>query len=334
MIPSSKSEVIANNIPEYYQLSDWAKLTNKDYLATDQVVIKDQNQQILIFAQVYIYKLISNYTQLYIPRGPVIYTKNLDKSQVREFWDCMNQISKKHNSVFTLIEPTQDKYKNYNKLFQSWTSITKIERLPHQTQILDLSLSEEDLLKNMHPKMRYNIKLAKRKGVKIKHVPSNDVAFVQYFDEFFNLIKETSQRGEFAIHTKEHYKNLLSYYSPQIKTSLIVAECDKTILAANIILDTDEQRIYLHGASSSTNRHLMAPPLLQWESILEAKKLGKKTYDFWGTSSTKKSWQGISRFKSQFGGQSIDYPESRIMVHKKFIFLIYKAFRRIRGKII
>lgn len=334
MIVTSQTEVQENNIPEYYQLSDWAKLTKHDYLTTSKISVKDKDNKIVIFAQVYIYQFIFNYTQLYIPRGPIIYTKSLEPSQVREFWDCIDQIAKKHKAVFTLIEPAQDKYQNYNTLFQNWASETKVERLPHQTQILDLNLSEEELLKNMHPKMRYNINLAKRKGVQIKKILNYDLDFDRYFQDFLNLIKETGQRGSFGIHTLEHYKHLLKSSSPGIQTALMIAEYNQKTLAANIILDTYEQRVYLHGASSNLNRNMMAPPLLQWESILEAKKLGKNFYDFWGTSSTKKSWQGISRFKSQFGGQSIDYPDSRIKVHKKVIFLIYKAFRKIRGKII
>jgi lipid II:glycine glycyltransferase (peptidoglycan interpeptide bridge formation enzyme) len=103
-------------------------------------------------------------------------------------------------------------------------------------------------------------------------------------------------------------------------------------LAANIILDTPTERIYLHGASSNQYRNLMAPTLLQWKSIKEARKLGKKVYDFWGISTTKKSWQGISRFKIQFGGETINYPTSQIMIHNHIVFSLYSVFRKLRGK--
>lgn len=319
------------SIPEYYQLTDWANLIKSDYIAVERICITKNNKPIL-FAQIYIYKLIFKYTQLYIPRGPIIYQPDLSYEQVKEFWDNIKTLAKKYNSIFTLIEPTQDKYNNYINLFNNYTKISFIERLPHQTQILDLTTTEENLLKNMHPKMRYNIKLAQKKDVKIRIIPNTHYEFKKYFDTFFKLIQDTSKRNNFAIHPKSHYRHLLENSFEKLKTFLIIAEYQENILATNIILDTPEQRIYLHGASSSQNRNLMSPPLLQWESILEAKKLGKKLYDFWGTSTNKPSWQGISRFKKQFGGQTIDYPNTRLAIHNKFIFIMYSIYRQIRNK--
>lgn len=325
------SQKLDIKIPEYYQLTDWANLIKADYIAVERIYISDNNQPILL-AQVYIYKLISKYTQIYIPRGPILYQDNLKAAQIEEFWQDIKIIASKYKAVFTLIEPAQDIHHNYNEIFNKQTQATNFERLPHQTQVLDLNLSEEDLLQNMHPKMRYNIKLAQKKGVKILNIPYTHPEFDKYFDVFFELMQETAQRGEFAIHPKSHYKHLLQADLENIQVSLMIAEAGDNILATNIILDTPEQRIYLHGASSSQNRNLMAPPLLQWESILEAKRLGKQAYDFWGISTTKQSWQGISRFKKQFGGKSITYPSSRIAIHNGFIFTIYRLFRKLRNK--
>lgn len=322
------------HIPEYYQLLDWAFLIKKDYINLERISIKDKNGDDVIFAQVYIYNLISKHTQIYIPRGPIIYKSDLLQSQIKEFWQDIESIAAKYKAVFTLIEPAQDLYNNYNDLLDKYSQNSVIERLPHQTHILDLNLPKEDLLQNMHSKMRYNIRLAQRQGLEIKTISYDSTNFNKYFDIFFNLIQETSKRSVFAIHPKSHYINLLRYSSNDLKVSLMIAEYEQEVLAANIILDTPEQRIYLHGASSSQNRKLMAPPLLQWESILEAKNLGKKIYDFWGVSTTKKSWQGISRFKTQFGGQTISYPDSKIIVHQNTIFSLYSVFRKIRGKFI
>jgi len=319
------------NIPEYYQLTDWAQLTQSDYIAVERIYISENNQPILL-AQVYIYKLIAKYTQIYIPRGPIVYTQELSQAQIQEFWQDIKTIATKYQAVFTLVEPAQNLYHNYNRILANKTLKTNFERLPHQTQVLDLNLSEEHLLESMHPKMRYNIKLAQKKGVKISSLPYTHTEFEKYFDVFFDLMQETAKRGDFAIHPKSHYRHLLQANLDNIKVSLMIAEAGDNILATNIILDTPEQRIYLHGASSSQNRNLMAPPLLQWQAILEAKKMGKKIYDFWGISDTKKSWQGISRFKKQFGGKTIPYPSSRIAIHNRVIFILYSLFRKLRNK--
>lgn len=325
-------KISPTHIPEYYQILDWASLIKKDYLSLERISIQDKNGNNIIFAQVYIYKLIAKYTQIYIPRGPIVYTQELSQSQIQEFWQDIKTIAAKYKAVFTLIEPAQNLYHNYNRILANKTHKTNFERLPHQTQVLDLNLSEEHLLEYMHPKMRYNIKLAQKKEVTISSIPYTHPEFEKYFDIFFDLMQETAKRGDFAIHPKSHYRHLLQANLESIKVSLMIAEAGDNILATNIIMDTPEQRIYLHGASSSQNRNLMAPPLLQWQAILEAKKLRKQIYDFWGISDTKKSWQGISRFKKQFGGKTITYPSSRIAIHNRVIFILYSLFRKLRNK--
>jgi lipid II:glycine glycyltransferase (peptidoglycan interpeptide bridge formation enzyme) len=321
-------DISPQNIPEYYQLSDWAQLIVKDILTVERIYVTDNNRPVL-FAQVYIYHLIGPYTQLYIPRGPILYQDIISPEQKKEFWDNIKIIASKYNSIFTLIEPGEI---SNTEIWDTYTKVSSTERLPHQTQILNLEQDEDIIFKSIHSKMRYNIKLAERKEVIIKKINKDDTQFETYFNAFFRLIQDTSQRGKFAIHNREHYYHLLTHNLSSIQTSLIIAEYESTVLAANIILDTHDTRIYLHGASSNEYRNLMAPTLLQWKSIKEAKKLGKKVYDFWGISTIKKSWQGISRFKIQFGGKSIDYPSSQIMIHNHMLFSLYSLFRKLRGK--
>ena len=74
------SQKLDIKITEYYQLPDWANLIKSDYIAVERIYISENNQSILL-AQVYIYKLISEYTQIYIPRGPILYQEKLKPTQ-------------------------------------------------------------------------------------------------------------------------------------------------------------------------------------------------------------------------------------------------------------
>ena len=78
------------------------------------------------------------------------------------------------------------------------------------------------------------------------------------------------------------------------------------MIAAGIFVFHGDTAIYYYGASSSDRevRKHMAPYLLQWFAIGEAKKKGALTYDFLGISppgSVDDRLAGVSAFKEKFG---------------------------------
>ena len=222
---------------------------------------------------------------------------------------------------------------------------------PSQTQILDITKIEEELLAQMHEKWRYNIRLAERKGVRVKLLTSDidnfDIDnFEYYLDEFYRLVSEgTAERKGIRHYSKEYYKKQLGITSSQpspskgegeilpnppfpkggdhslykrevrgdFKSGLFVAEYEGRVIAANIVVIFGNRATYLHGATSSEHREVMAPHLLQWEQIKYAKSQGCAEYDFWGIVNERtldrrgKSWEGFTRFKRGFGGREINY---------------------------
>ena len=193
---------------------------------------------------------------------------------------------------------------------------------PSQTQILDITKTEDELLAQMHEKWRYNIRLAQKKGVEVKLSSSQDINFEQYFEEFYRLVsKGTSERKNIKHHSKEYYKKQLAINpsttlragSQQFKEILFVAEYEGKVIAANIVVIFGNKATYLHGATGSEHREVMAPHLLQWEQIKYAKSQDCSEYDFWGIFNEHtldrrgKSWEGFTRFKKGFGGQEVNY---------------------------
>ena len=65
----------------------------------------------------------------------------------------------------------------------------------------------------------------------------------------------------------------------------------------------------------------MAPYLLQWESMQEAKRRGAKEYDLWGVDA--KKWPGLTRFKRGFGGEKISYIGSYDYIYNRFLYAGY-----------
>jgi len=184
--------------------------------------------------------------------------------------------------------------------------------------MLDLKKSKEELLSDMHQKTRYNIRLAKKKGVEIIEGGADD------FDDFWNLINKTADRDRFRIHTKEYYKKMLSVDFVKI----FFAKFAGKIIATGIFSFYGDTVTYMHGASDNEHRNVMAPYLLQWELITRAKEKGFKYYDFYGIDD--KKWPGVTRFKKGFGGFEKRYPGTFDMVFSQIWYNVYNILRKIK----
>ncbi len=102
--------------------------------------------------------------------------------------------------------------------------------------------------------------------------------------------------------------------APKMKGSfelaLWFAEVGGQPAAAAIVAYYGGTATYLHGASMAELRQHMAPYLLHWEIMRDAKARGFCTYDFWGVAPTDDPghpWAGITRFKTGFGGWRVNY---------------------------
>jgi len=91
-------------------------------------------------------------------------------------------------------------------------------------------------------------------------------------ESFYELMKATTARDRFAGNSLEYYKKFLK----QNKNSrLLLAKLDDRVIAGGIFVFEKDISIYYYGASTSDKkyRNLMAPYLLQWEAIIQAKTL-------------------------------------------------------------
>ncbi|MDD5651954.1 MAG: peptidoglycan bridge formation glycyltransferase FemA/FemB family protein, partial [Candidatus Moranbacteria bacterium] len=89
----------------------------------------------------------------------------------------------------------------------------KIAKAPHDMQpreifMIDISKSEEEILSDMKPKTRYNIRLASKKGVSIKKGKI-------YINDFLRLTKLTSERQGISAHPENYYRKMLEI--PQVE---------------------------------------------------------------------------------------------------------------------
>ena len=195
------------------------------------------------------------------------------------------------------------------------------------TFILDLTKTEDELLKNMHQKTRYNIRLSEKKGVTVE-IDNSDKAFEQYL----KLTKQTTERQKFYAHGENYHKLMwetlrisnvksqMSNFDPNKLTAhLLKAVYNKKVLVTYILFTFKDTLYYPYGASSDEHREVMASHLTMWEAIKLGKNLGLKKFDMWGAANVpdpkpNNEYFGFHRFKEGFGATLTEFVGSYDLV--------------------
>ena len=260
---------------------------------------------------------------LYIPKGPLL------KHDSAELWQeierSLTTLAKKEKSMFVRID------QEWTEVKHSMASWRKAERevQPQHTVVLDLTKTEEELLAAMHHKTRYNIRLAQKKGVTTRF--STDQ---KDLDQFLHLTNDVNERSQFRFHPAAYYRSLLEILGSSHNLEVASAEYNGNVVAAHLIITSNNTATYAHGASSSEARSVMAPHLLQWETIKRAKQQGIHWYDVYGVTAPdapeNHSWRGITRFKEGFGGERRAYKGAYDMVLEPLWYLAYNTMHRLR----
>ncbi len=269
------------------------------------------DEKLLLALTIFRKPLFLSFGYLYCPR---IDLSGLNKEQEGFLFEELARVAKEKNCIFLRIEPIQLlKIKNYKLQIKKTIDIQA-----SQTNIIDISGSEEEILSRMHQKTRYNIRLATKKGVSVRTGASSD------FESFWRVMEETRERDGFRLHARSYYERMLTV--PGIE--LIVAEYRGKIIAANIVSYFGDMASYLHGSSSNAERNLMAPYLIQWESLRRAKEKGCRYYDLNGIDEIK--WPGVTRFKHGFGGSDVIYSGTFDIIFAPLMYRAYMLLRRVR----
>lgn len=270
--------------------------------------------------------LHTSYTIGYLPKGPNINKKMLDK-----LWE----IGKKENCIFIQLEPNVEKGKTKYNFKNLKTSAHPL--FTRYNFILDLTQSEDELLKNMQPKTRYNIRLAQKKGVKVTEDNSDDG-----FNEYLKLTEETTRRQRFYAHTPsyhrlmwETFKNTQNKGADNFSPHLFLATYQGKVLTAWLLFVLDDTLYYPYGASTSENREVMASNLMMWEVIRFGKKMGLKKFDMWGAANVADPkpddiYFGFHRFKQGYGPRHVEYVGSYDLVINEKLYAVFKIADRIR----
>lgn len=209
----------------------------------------------------------------------------------------------------------QEMHMNYGtcnwNLFKSNMNV-----LPADTIVVDLYKTEEQILASMKPKTRYNIGLARRRGVHVRELG------VEGLPVWYSLYEQTARRNGLHINDIRYFESVFASKmqcpDPEVNVKLLVAydEVD-TPLAAMFLILSAHRATYLYGASASYKRNLMPTYALQFHAMQVAKQARCSEYDLFGVAPTpdpSHPMHGLYKFKTGFGGEIFhqmgcwDYP--------------------------
>ncbi len=295
---------------------------------------------------------------LYVPKGPLLDWRNV-ALRSRVLAD-LQTLARQQNAIFIKIDPDvplgtgihqEDGSEEaplglsiVNELRKFGWRFSDEQIQFRNTVILDLSPSEEQLLANMKQKTRYNMRLAGRKGVRVRIGTLDDLS------ELYQMYAQTSIRDGFVIRDEDYYRSVWGTFmgadgvNPTVGASKsgsvpslahspvaepILAEVDGQVIAAVIIFRFAHKAWYLYGMSREQHREKMPNYLLQWEAIRRSRNAGCLSYDLWGAPDEfdeNDSMWGVYRFKDGLGGQVVRHIGAWDLPINHFMYRFYSQF--------
>ncbi|RJR15556.1 peptidoglycan bridge formation glycyltransferase FemA/FemB family protein [Candidatus Microgenomates bacterium] len=307
-----------------FQSDDWRQVQELLGVTNHQLGIWEKTKLIGVF-QFFVIRARRG-TFLHVRQGPVLIPDYVIDT---DLWDTLiayfKEQARTQHAWFVRIGPRIANTKAYQDFFKRLgCKPAPIHAMDGEYGwILDINKSEEELLADMRKTTRYLIRQAQKLGVSVSSsLDSND---------FLTLYEETSRRHGFIKH--HGIREEFEHFSRKNECKLFVARYEHKILASALIIYFGNQAIYHHGASVTSK--VPASYLLQWESIKEAKKRGKKIYNFWGiapSENTNHPWRGITLFKQGFGGRVQEFMHVMDIPVSPFYALTYAVenYRKMR----
>ncbi len=269
----------------------------------------------------------TQYTIGYVAKGSIPQKHHLD---------LIENIAKKHNAIAVKIEPAAYEYvgqpKKYDAQIQQLIEYGCRETKPQfsrYTYIVDLQKSEEELLASFHQKTRYNINLAKKKGVQI--IEDTTLEGVR---EYAALLKETTKRQQFYAHDETYYEKMFLSLQKTGIVHILKAQYEGKTLGIWILFAFNGTLYYPYGASSREHREVMANNLLAFQAIQLGKQLGCSSFDLWGClgpdPDPKDPWYGFHKFKEGYAGTLVQTLGAYDLVLSPRLYALFARADRLR----
>lgn len=299
-----------NEWGEYLSTMGWKIEKIKDVLTNGK-----PSGDIYLFVRVF--PVFGTLIKVQHPKGEIPYQK-------------IDVLAGKYKASAIVIEPDVVGY-NENEYIKNGFRLSKLRYAFSSTIRIDLSRTEEQILKSFSENARRNIKKAQNK-LEVKQVHLTNSNIQKTSKQFYSLYKALGKRKKFYVPS---YKETSAKMKAFRKTSTVLFAYPKnpqkngnnSPVAALWVGNCRNTAVYFHPGNTKKGYELNANYLLVWEAMRLAKRQNMKFFDFESAFDPRyprenTRWKGYTDFKKKFGGEVILFPPSWI----KFYNPVFKCF--------
>ena len=324
------------------QTVEWARLKSSNGWQSIPLVWRNARGEVQAAAMVLkraarIGRFAPGLSVLYIPRGPLLDWNNSNLSG--QVLSDLQRLAHKERAIFIKVDPfvalglgipgeegsqdCQEGLALQTELARRGWLFSNEQIQFRNTAVLDLGGDEDAWLGRMKPKARYNLRLAQRKGVRVRRADHTD------FDQLFRMYAETAVRDGFTIREASYYQAVWEIFTQTGMCIPLLAEVENQVVAGLMLFAFADTAWYMYGMSREIHREKMPNYLLQWEAMRAAKEMGAKRYDLWGApdkfDESDGMW-GVFRFKEGLGARVVRTPGAWDFPTQPVIHQIYSRF--------
>ncbi len=280
-------------------------------------------------------------TFLFVPHGPAVTSNssfgiqipNLKLQIVKILLEELKKLARKERASFIRIQPVWPRTEQNTQIFRDLNFRPGPLYLhPELTLELDLSKSQEELLKDMRKTTRNLIK----RGLKTPELKVIEMSTKEGLEIFWELYEATAKRHNFVAFSKNYLEKEFEAFSKDNLVSILITYYQQKPISGAYIISWQGGAYYHHGASLPIQHNLPTSYLLQWQAILKAKYQGLKSYNFWGIAEDDAKLKnthryfGLTLFKKGFGGRKLEYVKTQDFVISPIYFVNWaiEMFRR------
>ena len=265
---------------------------------------------------------------LEIPCGPLIDWG--DKGVVKEVFARITEVARGEKCVFVRVRPQLlAERENLQILADLGLKKSPMHLAAEHTVMIDLGLSEEELLAGMRRQTRYEVRRALKQGIKVDCDNSEEI-----FREFHQVQVATARRQGFVppslkvlLAEREAFSNQIQIY--------VARTTEGEPIAYGMIIKDGREGDYYEAASTDLNRKMPGAYALLWQAMRDLKAEGYERFNLWGIAPAgqpEHRYAGVTTFKTGFGGSVVEYVPAHDLVIARGRYLADYAFETLRKK--